>query len=83
MYYAYVLKSLSANHFYIGYTNNLERRLKYHNNGKVNWTRRYRPWKIIYSEQFENKNEAIRKEKYFKTHAGRNWLKKTKYGVVV
>ena len=80
MFYTYVLKSLSANHYYIGYTNDLEQRLKYHNSGKVNWTRQYVPWKIIYNEQFKNKDEAIRREKYLKSHAGRNWLKKNIVG---
>ena len=76
MYYVYVLKSFKNKHFYIGCTDNLERRLKYHNLGLVFWTKRYKPWELIYKETYNSKDKAFRREKYFKSHAGRNWLKK-------
>jgi len=76
MYFTYVLKSLSSNHYYVGQTNSLEKRLCYHNNGKVFWTKHYLPWKVVYFEKFATAKEAVQREKYFKSHAGRNWLKK-------
>ncbi|MCX6810775.1 MAG: GIY-YIG nuclease family protein [Candidatus Berkelbacteria bacterium] len=76
MYYTYVLKSQSSNHYYVGWTNNLELRIKTHNSGLVTRTKRYLPCKVIYFETFEEKTEALVREKYFKTHAGRNWLKR-------
>ncbi len=76
MYYVYILESEGYEHFYIGYSANVYRRIREHNQGKVFWTKKYRPWKLIYQERFKNKNEAIKREKYFKSHAGRNWLKK-------
>jgi len=72
----YVLKSIHTQHFYIGQTKNLLARLEYHNAGKVRWTSRYAPWKIVYQEKFSSRSEALKREKYFKSHAGRNWLKK-------
>jgi len=76
MFYTYVLKSIGNNKFYIGYTNNLSDRLYEHNAGKSIYTNRYKPWEVVYFEEFGNKEEAILREKYFKTHAGREWLKK-------
>lgn len=76
MFYTYVLKSLKYPKFYTGYTDNLEKRLQSHNAGKNTYTKRYIPWSLVYSESFETKEEAIRREKYFKSAAGRKWLKK-------
>lgn len=76
MYYIYVIKSLGSKHYYTGYTNDLNSRLNAHNSGKSKWTKQHRPWKMIYNEDFQNKNDALRREKYLKTHAGRNWLRK-------
>ena len=75
-YYVYVLKSKIKNHFYIGITNNLERRLKEHNLGNICWTKRYKPWDILYTETMGNKIEARKREKYLKSHSGRKWVKK-------
>jgi len=75
MYFTYLLKSLNFTKTYIGITENLERRLKQHNLGYHFYTKRYKPWKIIYSERFENRLQAREKEKYFKSCAGRKWIK--------
>ena len=75
-YYVYVLKSEHHKKSYVGHTDNLARRLKEHNEGKANYSRRYRPWKIIYTEKYNSLNEAIIKEKYYKNHSGRKELKR-------
>jgi len=75
MFYTYVLKSLSSDHHYIGQTDNLKKRLDYHNHGRVRWTSNYVPWKIIYFEEFPTRELSLQREKYLKSHAGRNWLK--------
>ena len=51
---------------YVGYTNNLEKRLNLHNKGKGAKFNRGRTWKIIYSEKFLTKKEAISREYYIK-----------------
>ena len=62
---------------YVGYTNNLKRRLSLHNSGKGAKFTRGRQWKIIYSEKFITKNEAIRREYYIKKNRKfRNLVKK-------
>jgi putative endonuclease len=76
MYYVYILKSEIKQRFYIGYTNNLKKRLLYHNGGKVRSTKAYRPWKIIYTEQFDDRHNAFAREKQIKSYKGGEAFKK-------
>jgi len=76
MAFVYILKSCNFNITYTGSTNDLERRITEHNNGESNFTKKYMPWKVIYTEEYANLSEARRKEKYFKTCAGRKIIKK-------
>ncbi len=52
--YIYVLQSLKNGRFYIGSTNNLERRLIEHNQGRSTYTSFTKPFKIIFSQKFDN-----------------------------
>ena len=71
----YVLYSEKYEKIYIGYTSNLEQRLKSHNElGKKGYTIRYRPWKVIHTEKFESKREAMIREKQLKSSRGRNFI---------
>lgn len=72
----YVIESLSSEKLYTGITNNLSRRLKEHNQGKSHFTKAYAPWKLIYSEQHEDYEQARIREKYLKTAAGKKFLQK-------
>jgi len=74
-YSVYVLKSGKSGASYIGHTSNLEKRFAEHNNGKSLSTRKKRPWRLIYKEEFKTRAEAISREKYFKTIKGRLELK--------
>ena len=66
-YYVYVLKSKSSKPItYVGYTNNLNKRIKLHNNGKGAKFTRGRKWVLIYSEKYKSKKEAISREYYIK-----------------
>ncbi len=82
MYYAYVLKSRSSDYLYKGSCEFLEKRLAEHNSGKTRSNKAYLPFYIAYYESFESREEAIKREKYFKTSAGRRYLK-NKIGPVV
>ncbi len=75
MFYVYVLKSEKNNRFYIGSTNNLERRVKEHNSGQSTYTRSTRPFRLIYQEEFSNLSEARKRERQLKGGQGREWLK--------
>ena len=74
MFTVYVLRSKIDNQRYICFTDDIERRILEHNSGKVKSTKRRKPLELIYFEKYENKSEAMRREKYFKTHSGRNFL---------
>ena len=66
-YFVYMLKSLSKFPVtYVGYTNDLKKRIKLHNNGKGAKFTRGRKWKLIYKEKFNSKKEAISREYYIK-----------------
>ena len=67
-YYVYILKSLKDGKKYVGYTNNLPSRFEAHNSGKVPSTKHRRPLKLIYFEACLQRDDATRREKYFKTH---------------
>lgn len=73
-YTVYVLKSRKDYKRYIGTTQNLGRRVLEHNRGKVTSTAKRKPFEILYIEKYPTKLEAERREKYFKTGAGREWL---------
>ncbi|KPJ55728.1 excinuclease ABC subunit C [Parcubacteria bacterium DG_74_2] len=74
MYYTYVLISKRDNKFYVGFTNNLKKRIKEHNKGLVNSTRSRRFLKLVYCEICLSKQDALKREKYFKTGFGRRFL---------
>ncbi|MFD2099429.1 GIY-YIG nuclease family protein [Flagellimonas iocasae] len=74
-YYAYIIKSLVDGRLYKGHTKDIEKRLGEHNSGKTKSTKGYLPWELVYFEKFETKEEAIEREKYFKTGIGREFLK--------
>ena len=76
MFCAYVIKSLAHDFFYKGHCENLEERIKQHNSGMTESIRPYIPFSLCYFEEFTTREEAIKREKYFKTAAGRRFLKK-------
>ena len=66
-YFVYMLKSQGIKSVtYVGYTNNLKKRIALHNSGKGAKFTRGRQWKVIYSEVFKSKNKAISREYYIK-----------------
>lgn len=75
MYFVYVLLSKRDNRLYIGFTANVHRRLKDHNSGKVLSTQNRRPFKLLYYEAHLSKQDALRRERYFKTAKGKTTLK--------
>ncbi len=74
-YYTYVLESLKDGKLYIGFTADIEGRLKAHNHGEVESTKYRRPFKLVYFEGCLNKKMAEKRERYFKTGFGRKFLK--------
>ena len=75
VYYIHAIKSTIDNRIYIGFTENLEKRIKEHNQGKTKSTKGFRPWSLIYYETTETRIEARKREKYFKSGCGKEFLK--------
>ncbi len=77
MHFAYLLYSSKFHKTYVGSTSNLEGRLSAHNHpSNKGYTQRYQPWEIIYFEEFKTKSDAQKRETYFKSGKGREFLKK-------
>lgn len=73
----YILESIRSQKYYIGYTNDLERRLSEHNDvSRKGWTRIYAPWRIIYSRICETRADAMKEEKHLKSFKNRATLEK-------
>ena len=64
---------------YVGYTNNLKKRINLHNNGKGAKFTKGRTWKLLYSEKCKTKREAILREHYIKKNRKFRNLIKNKY----
>ena len=80
IYHVYMLKSLGKHPVtYVGYTNNLKKRITLHNSSKGAKFTRGRKWKLIYKEKHGSKKEAISREYYIKKNRSlRKKIKKYK-----
>ena len=76
MYYTYVLRSEIDNQFYTGYTKDLKLRFDQHKKGQVESTKDRLPLRLIYYEACLNQQDALKREKYFKTYNGKRYLHK-------
>ena len=74
MYHVYVLKSVSTGNRYIGQTASLEKRISRHNYGGSQFTKNKGPWELAYSESFETRADAMKREKFLKSGQGREFL---------
>ena len=77
MFSVYAIKSINHNFIYVGMTENLKERFIRHNKGYVKSTKRFVPFKLFYSEDCENGQEAREREKFLKSTSGKRSLKST------
>ena len=75
MYIVYAIKSEIDGRIYVGFTENLERRIKEHNAGKNRSTKAYRPWTLVYQEEVNERSFTRKREKYLKSGCGKEFLK--------
>ena len=75
-FYVYILQSLTSDKYYIGQTNNPERRFLYHNLGYSKSTKGEMPWKIVYQQEFMSRAEAMKREKQLKSYKNKLYLEK-------
>ena len=76
MYFVYVLLSLKDGDFYTGFTNNVDKRLKEHNEELSYYTKRYAPWDVETYIAFKSKEAAESFERYLKDGSGQSFLVK-------
>lgn len=76
MYFVYILQSDKSKSYYVGCTNDIERRLKEHNSGLSNYTRNKGPWKVVYNEAHGSLSEARQREKQIKSWKKRKAIEK-------
>jgi putative endonuclease len=74
-FFTYILKSELDGTYYYGHTKDLEGRLKKHNDGKVRSTKSKKPWMLHYYEEYDSKSKAYKRELFFKSIEGYNFLK--------
>ena len=77
-YSSYILKSLKDGGFYFGSCEDLSIRLKKHNGRKVRSTKSRVPFILLYFEEFASRSEAYKRELFFKSKEGRDWLYQNK-----
>ena len=77
MFYAYVIVSNSKGlRFYVGMSEDPEKRLKEHNSGKTKSTKSFTPWQIFFVEKFTTRDEARKREKFLKAGSGKEKIKR-------
>ena len=84
IYHVYMLKSLGKHPVtYVGYTNNLKKRITLHNSRKGAKFTKGRKWKLIYKEKYNSKKEAISREYYIKNNRTlRNKIKNESLNII-
>jgi putative endonuclease len=76
MWNVYILQSEKDGRYYVGCSNDYQRRLEEHNSGQNLSTTKGSPWKIVRLEPFENSQAAFLREKQIKSYKGGNAFKK-------
>ena len=69
MFYVYILRSMKNNNLYTGSTNDLRKRFEEHNAGKSEYTKKYRPYEIVYYEAYKSEVDARKRESNLKLRA--------------
>jgi len=75
MHYVYVISSKNHKYIYVGLTNNPERRIAQHQDGRERTTEPYRPFEKLLIEEFQTRPLAREREKYLKSGIGKEWIK--------
>ena len=78
-FWVYILQNDLTGKLYKGQTSDLERRIERHNtheSGSMRYTHKQKGhWRLIHSEQHATRSEAMKREKFFKSGQGREWIK--------
>ncbi len=67
-YFIYILQSKKDESYYVGYTQNVDKRLKEHNSGKSKYTKNHKPYVLVYTESYDKLAQAKQREQYIKSY---------------
>jgi len=73
-FFLYILESQRDGSFYVGTTNNLEDRIRRHNEGRVKYTKAKGPWRLVYSEDHSNRSSAMKREYAIKRQKRKSYI---------
>ena len=76
MFFVYILEAIESKRYYIGQTDNLQIRIKKHNEGRNLSTKAYIPWQLKWWKEFDSRSEAVKVEKKLKRIKKRTGLEK-------
>ena len=72
----YIIKSSVTDQYYIGQTSDIDKRLLRHNSGYSKSTKAGKPWKLVYSENFDTRQQAMNREAELKKYKSRVMIEK-------
>jgi putative endonuclease len=76
VYYLYILQSETTSRFYIGQTQAVNERLAYHNANYSKSLKNRGPWKVVHTEEFSTRIEAVRRERQIKSWKDRRMIER-------
>ena len=74
MYYIYILKSEKDESYYVGFAEDVQKRLQRHNSGGARYTKNRGPWKLVYTEEYSDRGSAMSREKEIKSWKSRKCI---------
>ena len=75
-FFIYIIQSEYDGSYYIGHTSDIQKRITVHNSGTTRYTSKKMPWKLVYSEMFNSKSDAIKRESFLKKQRNINFYNK-------
>jgi putative endonuclease len=72
--WVYVLESEATGRYYVGSAEEIDTRLAEHNEGRVDSTKGYCPWRVVYREEHPDRSSAMRRELEIKSKKSRGWI---------
>ncbi|MCL5027601.1 MAG: GIY-YIG nuclease family protein [Bacteroidetes bacterium] len=74
-FFTYILSSEKLNKYYIGHTNNIQRRISEHNSSQSSSTKSGVPWQLVYCKEFSNITDAVKFELKLKSMKSKKYIK--------
>ena len=70
----YIIQSHKDESYYVGSTQDLEARLERHNQGRSRYTKTGIPWKIVFTEKFDTRSQAVKRERQIKSRKSKGYI---------